>query len=38
MKGKILYSAHVVTQMFKRGISEQDIELILNSGVIGVSG
>jgi len=26
MEGKIIYSAHVVIQMFKRGITEEDIE------------
>jgi len=34
MKLKIIYSAHVVIQMFKRGISEEDIVQILNTGVI----
>jgi len=34
MKVKIIYSAHVVIQMFKRGISVQDIVHILNTGVI----
>ena len=34
MKLKIIYSAHVVIQMFKRGISEEYIVQILNTGVI----
>ena len=34
MKGKILYSAHVITQMFKRGILEQDIEQVMDNGLI----
>jgi len=34
MKVKIIYSAHVVIQMFKRGISVEDIVHILNTGVI----
>lgn len=34
MKRKILYSAHVVIQIFKRGISEAEIEHVLNTGVI----
>ena len=34
MEGEVIYSAHVITQMFKRGISEQDIEYILNYGYI----
>jgi hypothetical protein len=34
MKRKIIYSAHVVIQMFKRGISEEDIEYIIDTGVI----
>ncbi len=34
MKRKLIYSSHVVIQMFKRGISQQDIELALAAGVI----
>jgi len=34
MKRKLIYSSHVVIQMFKRGISQQDIELTLDTGVI----
>lgn len=34
LKAKVLYSAHAVTQMFKRGIGEEDIEYALNHGSI----
>jgi len=34
MKEKIVYSAHVVIQMFKRGISVEDIEVVLNTGIV----
>jgi hypothetical protein len=34
MERQIIYSAHVVIQMFKRGITEEDIEHVLNAGVI----
>lgn len=34
MKVKMVYSVHVVIQMFKRGLSEDDIVQILNTGVI----
>jgi hypothetical protein len=34
MEEKIIYSAHVVIQMFKRGISEEDIESVLDTGVV----
>ena len=31
---KLIFSSHVVTQMFKRGISVQDIEHVINSGTV----
>ncbi len=34
MKGRIIYSAHVVSQMFKRNITEKQIEDILKNGII----
>lgn len=34
MKEEVIYSTHVLTQMFKRGISEEDIEYVLENGYI----
>ena len=31
---KLIFSSHVVTQMFKRGISVQDIEHVMNTGTV----
>jgi len=31
---KLIFSSHVVTQMFKRGISVQDIEHVINTGTV----
>jgi len=34
MINKLIFSSHVVTQMFKRGISVQDIEHVINAGTV----
>jgi len=34
MEIKIIYTAHVLSQMFKRGISREEIKHVLRKGVV----